>query len=98
MAIVHITFRKTYDVGGQALAISSPRVAQTINSTATSQASTITSQYLDVATITAIGGAVFVMAGISPTAASGTGDLVPDGTTLCLAGLEPGEQIAVIDA
>lgn len=98
MARAHITFRKAIGVGGAALASRTPRVAETINTTATSAQSTITAEYLDVATIVATGGSVFIAVGSNPTAVSSAGDLIPDGGRLELSGMVAGDKIAAIDA
>lgn len=98
MATAHVTFNRTYDVGGQALAAYAPSAAQTITTSGTSQQTTITAGYLDVATITVTGGAVFIAVGTNPTAASGAGYLIPDGGRLELAGLPASAKVAVINA
>lgn len=98
MATVHITFRNIVDLGASAVASRSPRAAQTITSSGTSQASTITALSGEIAAITAVGGPVFVAIGGTPVAASGAGDLIPDGGHLELGGLITGDKIAVINA
>lgn len=98
MATVKITFRAPTNIGGTSVYSRAPRASETITSSASSQATTITAEAGEIATITASGGAVHVIAGPSPTAATTTGDLVPDGGRLELGFLLAGDKIAVIDA
>lgn len=98
MATVKITFRAPTNVGGTSVYSRAPRASQTITSSASSQASTITALTGEIATITASGGAVHVIVGSSPTAATTTGDLVPDGATLELGFMLDADKVAIIDA
>lgn len=96
MAKVQVTFRNGFNVGGSTVHCK-PRVAETITSSGTSQATTITASVNEIAHITASGGAVFINYGAAPTAASGSGDLIPDGGSLQIGGLASGDKVAVID-
>lgn len=98
MATVKITFRAPTNIGGTSVYSRQPRASQTITSSASSQASTITALAGEIATITASGGAVHVIAGSAPTAATTTGDLVPDGGSIELGFMLTGDKIAIIDA
>lgn len=71
---------------------------ETITTSGSSQATTIEAKGGDFATLTVTGGAVFVAIGDTPTAASGSGDLLPDGGSRDFGPLKDGEKIAVIDA
>lgn len=97
MATVQITFRDPVQVGGTSILSREPRVVQTITSSGTSQASTITGKTGEIADITASGNSVWIRVGANPTAATGTGDLVPDGGRVQIGFLQDGDKVAVID-
>lgn len=97
MATVHVTFFGATVNGSASFYAPSPRVAQTITSSGTSQASTITALTGEVGAVTASGGDVWVNVGESPTAASGSGYLVPAGSRLELYPMVQGHAIAVRD-
>jgi len=97
MATVHVTFRNAVQMGGSSILSREPRAAESLTSSGTSDATTITAQQGEVASITASGGAVYVAVGASPTAVSGAGDLVPDGGRLDIGAMLNGDKIAVID-
>jgi hypothetical protein len=72
--------------------------AETINSTSTSAASTLSTTSLDCFwTVSAMGGAVWIKFGASPSAGSGGGHLIQDGQTAHFAPMAAGEKIAVKD-
>lgn len=97
MANAHVTFGGA--MGGNAPVYASiPDAAQTIASTSSSAASTITAQSGNFARIAAFGGGVFIAVGPSPVAASGAGYYVADGGVLDLGPLKQGDKVAVIDA
>lgn len=98
MATVHVTFRTAHNLGSAAIYSKSPRAAQTITSSAVSQQTTITAEAGEIATIAVTGGAIFIAIGANPTAASGAGDLIPDGAQLQLGILSAGNKIAIINA
>lgn len=103
MAIVHVTLSRVDDRGdtGGSLPIitSVPVAVETLASSATSAASTISAPAADqlVWTVTALGN-VFVLFGASPTAVSGAGHLIPAGATRDFSVTASGEKIAVKDA
>lgn len=98
MATVHVTFRNAISLGGYGVSSKTPRKAQTITSSAASQQTTITAMVNEIATISVTGGNIFIAVGQNPTAASGAGDLVIDGTRLELGALASGDKIALINA
>lgn len=98
MAIAHITFRDAVDMGGSSIMSRTPSQAATITTSGTSQATSIAALGGEVGVITVSGGAVFVAVGAAPVAASGSGDLVPDGGAIFIGRLLPGDKVAVINA
>ena len=100
MAIVHITFRSAFDLGGSVIPNKSPRVSETITSSGTSQPTTITALQGEVLDLTSVGGAVFIAVGQAPVATdSGAGvDLIADGASRQYGPLAAGDKVAVIDA
>ena len=97
MATVHITFSAVTNIGEAALLPKVPRAVQTMTSSGTSAASTITAKKGEVANIVSSGGAIYVAIGASPTAASGSGYLVETGERLVLSGLQTGDKVAIKD-
>ena len=97
MATVQITFGAAVD-GVAPVAAMQPAAAETITSSGTSQATTITTRRGQICSVTASGGNVWVTAAGTPTASAGTTHLVPDGATRDFGFLEDGWRIAVIDA
>lgn len=96
MATVHLTIGGVMASGVPSYA-SSPEFAQTIASSGTSQASSITSTGRSrFCSVTALG-AVWVAIGPAPVAQSGTGYLLPSGTTKDFS-IDAGDKIAVMDA
>lgn len=96
MATAHITMRNAVSLG--AASVYGPvRAAETIDSGATSEATTIASRINEVITVTAVED-VFVALGDDPTAASGAGDLITAGGTRDFSGYPAGTKVAVIDA
>ena len=97
MAVVYIALT-TVMGGGAPVYAPIPLAAQKINSTASSQQSTISvlgsGRY---ARITSVGGAVSISVGPNPTAVSGQGYVIPDGGTIDLGILAVGDKIACID-
>jgi hypothetical protein len=97
MATIHVTMFSATANGSASFYAASPRVAETITSSGSSQATTITALTGETASIVASGGAVWVLAGTSPTAVSGAGYLLPDGGRLELYPMVGGYAIAVKD-
>jgi hypothetical protein len=95
MAVVHIAFTSA-PVGGAQVEQAIPDVAEFINSTATSQATTAASRNGGIVSVTASGGDVWVAFGAAPVAAPNTHQLVPAGQTRNF-GIPPGMKAAVID-
>lgn len=99
MAKVHIKMGAAVQVGGSSVFPAVPRAVQTMTSSGTSAASTITAQQGETASITVTGGDVFIATGsATPVAASGSGHLIPSGGSLDIALMQPGWAIAVIDS
>jgi hypothetical protein len=97
MATVHVRFGSVMGEGAPVYA-PIPKTAATITSSASSQATTIAAEDSDYLTVTTSGGAVFIAIGQNPTAASGRGDLLPDGSSKDFGPLKTGDKVAVIDA
>lgn len=98
MATVHITFRAPTQVGGTSILSRSPRVAETLTSSGTSGATTISAHQGEIADIVASGGAVYVAIGANPTAVVGEGDLVPNGGRIQIGFMNTTDKVATIDA
>ncbi len=97
MATVQINFDDPANIGGTSVFNAYPRASEDLTSSGTSQQTTITAIAGEVASITASGGAVWVKAGQSPTAAAGDNHLVADGETKTIGLLRDGDEIAIID-
>lgn len=100
MATVHIVNARTFlnSINGpHPVPSSSPVVKQTITSSGSSQATSISASdgYW---VVTASGGNVWIKAGSSPTAEAGNDWLILDGQTRDFAVSGPLEKLAVIDA
>ena len=76
-----------------------PSATETINTTASNQATTATSNANQTVALTAWGGAVKASVGAAPNATTDAQVfIIPDGSTLYLAGLRLGTKIAAVDA
>lgn len=98
MATAQIAFTDAVHVGGSSVLSKDPRAVETITTSASSQATTATALAGELASITVSGGAIFVKVAAAPTAASGSGYLIPDGGRLDLGSLAAGDKVAVINA
>lgn len=98
MATVHVTFRNAVQVGGSSILSREPRAVETLTSSGSSAATTITARQGEVASITASSNDVFIAVGAAPTAVASAGDLVPAGSRLDIGFMQDGDKIAVIDA
>lgn len=101
MATVNIVFAnagQASSAGGIAVYNGRFSAVETLTSTGTSQATTITATRHDIARIKVSGGSVYISApDADPTAVDGEGWLVGDGDVLDIANLEVGDKLAVID-
>lgn len=98
MSSLHVAFFAPINIGGTSIYAREPRAAETLAVSGTSAATTITAMQGEVASVTAQGGAIFVRIGSAPTAASGTGYLIPDGSTREIGFLNTSDKVAGIDA
>lgn len=96
MATVHIRFGGVMGSGAPVYA-PIPKRAETITSSGSSQASTKAADGGDYCTVTSSGGAVFVAIGQAPVAASGSGDMIPDGSSIDFGPLTDGDKVAIIN-
>lgn len=96
MATVHITFGSAMG-GGAPVNGCRPRAAESIASSATSQATTEVAEVGDIITVTALGD-IFVSIGAAPIAANGVGDLIPAGGPKSYGPASAGFKVAVVDA
>lgn len=96
MAKVHITFHSAMG-GGAPISGCRPHSAETIVSSGTSQATTISASVGDFISVTALSD-VYSAIGTAPVAASGSGDLVPAGATKTFGPASAGFKVAIIDA
>ena len=97
MAVVYASIGPVMGAGAPVYACT-PRSANRLNSTASSQIITgLQVMSGDYARITSLGGAVSVLIGANPTAVAGAGYVVADGATLDVGPLSDADQIAVID-
>lgn len=92
----HITFRDAASYGGSSI-VTKPRVSETMTESGTSAASTITAVTGELCRITATAD-IYVNYGAAPTAASGSGDLVPAGGAIDIGPMSQGDKIAIITA
>lgn len=101
MATVHITLGTAQGraLTGSTLQIpdSVERAAQTMTSDSGSDQSTLEAVQGEIWTVVAVGGSVWAKFGSSPTAASGTGHLIPEGVPRSFNALAAGEKIAIVD-
>lgn len=97
MATVAVAFTLAMD-GPAPVVAAVPGSVQSITSSGTSAASTITAGNDEICQITATGGNVWVKFGSAPTAAAGSDYLILDGQTREFGFVPPGAKVAVIDA
>lgn len=98
MATVAITFGGADSRGGAPVAVAEPRASEAETSSGTSVATAAASEAGEYIGITATGGAVWATIAASPTAATGTTYLIPDGSTQFFYDAKGGNKVAVIDA
>lgn len=97
MATLNVVFGRAMD--GPAQVISGVGVSsQSITTSASSQASTVSAGNNQVCELTVSGGNVWVAFGASPTASAGTSFLLVDGQTRHFGHLPAGTKVAVINA
>lgn len=97
MAIAHIEMTALTFMGGAALTPRESRTWQNINSSASSQQTTITALAGEYAIVTSTGGAIYIRVGTNPTAVNGTGMRIADGQTRVFGPLALNDKIALID-
>lgn len=97
MATVNVRFGSVMGAGAPVYA-PIPRAAEAITTSATSAQATNKAVSGDYATVTSVGGAVWVRIGQNPTAAAGATDLIPDGGSRDFGPLREGDTVAVINA
>lgn len=91
---VHITFRNASHLGGSSILSRSPRAAETIANSGTSQATTITALQGEIAHIESTDA---VHIAVSATAVTGAGDFIQAGGSLDIGPLNAGDTISVIN-
>lgn len=84
--------------GGAPVYAPIPNSMQTITTTASSQATTITAKSGDYARIVANGGPICFAVGQSPVATAASGDIIMNESSIDVGPLSANDKIAVIDA
>lgn len=97
MATLHVRFGAAMG-GGAPIYAPTPSAAQSITTSGSSQASTVSATQGDIGTVKVTGGNVYVTVGQSPTASAGAGFYLGDGDRVDFGPLRGGDKIAVINA